>query len=100
MNRKTISRYALLALACAACCSAQGVADSSGPVAALRFIAQMLLAMFTFVCVVGLIWHCVQALLGDHDRFHRIAAWALFSGLGFGAYWIVTQLRAASITPF
>lgn len=100
MNPKMISRYALLALTCAACGSAQTVVDSSGPVAAMRFIAQMLLAMFTFVAVVGLVWHCVQALLGDHDRFHRIAAWALFSGLGFGAYWVVIQLRTASIATF
>ena len=100
MNRKTISRYALVALACAACCSAQTVADTSGPVAAARYIAQLFVAMLTFIAVIGLVWHCIQALLGDHDRVHKIANWAIWSGVGFSAYYVVTQLRGVSLVQF
>lgn len=82
-------------------CAAQsiGAADNSGPALVLKWIAQIILACFFWGSVIGLIWKCIQSMM-DRSHLAEIVPWALFSGLGFAAYFIVSQMRTLAVASF
>jgi hypothetical protein len=102
MNRKNWFRFIALFGCCAVLGYSQAVGTGASPGAesALRFFAKVLLGAFGWGSLIALIWHCYEWAL-DHSRgLAQIAKWAVCSGIGFGAYYIVSQLQAASIAQF
>lgn len=108
MNKRQIKVvlqcFALLALT-AAVANAQGQLGTNaapGIEAALKWVARMLLGAFGWISLIMLIWHCIEwtADRGGGQHLASMGRWAIFSGLGFAAYFVVSQLQTAAIAPF
>lgn len=100
---KVVLKWAALIALTVVVANAQTVGTNASPgvEAGLKWVARMLLGAFGWYSVAMLIWHCFEwAMDRGGNHMASMGKFAVFTALGFSAYYIIGNIQTNAIATF